>query len=140
MDRQTPHDQSRYVLAFFLNLHLVQPTMVGLTMRYEREDDQWVGVCEELGTSTYDAELETVMHELGELVLHELNVLETDGERESVFSRNGIETLAVPANVLRRLGDSGMLGSPTQGILPETQTGIWAPQDNLAPALASVHI
>ena len=140
MDRQTPHDQPRYVLAFYLNLHPIQPTMVGLTMRYEREDDLWVGVCEELGTSTYDADLETVQHELGELVLHELNALETDGERERVFNRYGIETLAVPANVLRRFSDSDMLGSPTPEILPDRQLGVWAPQDNLVPALASAHL
>ena len=132
MDRQTPHDQPRYALEFYLNLHLTQPTMVGLTMRYEREDDRWVGVCEELGTSTYDADLETV--------LHELNALETDGERERVFNRYGIETLAVPANVLRRFSDSDMLGSPTPEILPDRQPGVWAPQDNLVPALASAHL
>jgi len=61
--------------------------MVGLTMRYELDDGVWVGVCEELGTSTYDPELETVVDELGELVLHELNALEADGEREGVFGR-----------------------------------------------------
>ena len=136
MDRQTPHDQPRYVLAFYLNLHLTQPTMVGLTMRYEREDDLWVGVCEELGTSTYDAELETVMHELGELVLHELNALEADGEREGFFSRYGIEELAVPANVLRRFRHPDAPGFPTQTDLPVRQTCAWAPQDQLAPALA----
>ena len=139
MDRQTPHDQPRYVLAFYLNLPLDQPAMVGLTMRYEFEGELWVGVCEELGTSTYDADLETVMHELGELVLHELNALEADGEREGVFSRYGIETLAVPANVLRRFCDSDVPSSPTPKELSRTQTGTWAPQDQLAPALAPVH-
>ena len=110
--------------------------MVGLTMRYEREDDLWVGVCEELGTSTYDAELETVMHELGELVLHELNALEADGEREGFFSRYGIEELAVPANVLRRFRHPDAPGFPTQTDLSVRQTCAWAPQDQLAPALA----
>jgi len=87
MDRQAPNDQPRSVVTFFLNLRLAQPTMVGLTMRYELDDGVWVGVCEELGTSTYDPELETVVDELGELVLHELNALEADGEREGVFGR-----------------------------------------------------
>ena len=58
MDRQTPHDQPRSVVAYFLNLQLAQPTMVGLTMRYELDDEVWVGVCEELGTSTYDSDLD----------------------------------------------------------------------------------
>lgn len=99
MDRQTPNDQPRHALAFFLNLHASQPLRVGLTMRYELDDDVWVGVCEELGTSTYDADLETVMHELSELVLHELDALEADGEREGVFSRCGIETFEAQADV-----------------------------------------
>ena len=137
MDRQTPHEQPRSVLAFFLNLQLAQPTMVGLTMRYELDDEAWVGVCEELGTSTYDSDLETVMHELGELVLHELNALEADGEREGVFSRFGIETLPVPANVLRRLRDNDVPRSPTEKERPGTQA--WAPQDKFAPALAPAH-
>ena len=137
MGRQTPHDQPHYVLAFFLNLHLAQPTMVGLTMRYELDDEVWVGVCEELGTSTYDSDLETVMHELGELVLHELNALEADGEREGVFARYGIETLPVPANVLRRLRDSGVSRSPAAKDQPGLQA--WAPQDQLAPDLAPAH-
>ena len=98
MDRQTPNDQPRHALAFYLNLHLAQPMMVGLTMRYELEGELWVGVCEELGTSTYDADLDTVMHELSELVVHELNALEADGEREGIFSRYGIETLEAQAD------------------------------------------
>lgn len=134
MDRQTPHDQPRSVLAFFLNLQLAQPTMVGLTMRYELDDEVWVGVCEELGTSTYDSDLETVTHELGELVLHELNALEADGEREGVFGRYGIETQAVPANILRRLRDFDVPGSLAAKAQPGQQA--WAPQDQLPPALA----
>ena len=140
MDRQTPHDQPRYALAFYLNLHPVQPAMVGLTMRYEREDDLWVGVCEELGTSTYDADLETVMHELGELVLHELNTLEADGERENMFGRCGIELLSVPANIRSWVYDSESPTTQAQESLPGKRSGFWAPQDNLAPALASAHL
>lgn len=137
MDKQTPRDQPHSVLAFFLNLHAAQPTMVGLTMRYELEDDLWVGVCEELGTSTYDPELETVMHELGELVLHELNALEADGEREGAFSRFGIETRPVPGNVLRRLRDFDVPRSPPEKERPGLQA--WAPQEQLAPDLAPAH-
>lgn len=137
MDKQTPRDQPHSVLAFFLNLQLAQPTMVGLTMRYELDDDLWVGVCEELGTSTYDPELETVMNELGELVLHELNALEADGEREGVFGRYGIETLPVPANILRRIRDFNVPRSPTSSEQPRLTA--WAPQDQLAPALAPAH-
>ncbi len=137
MDRQAPNDQPRSVVTFFLNLRLAQPTMVGLTMRYELDDGVWVGVCEELGTSTYDPELETVVDELGELVLHELNALEADGEREGVFGRYGIETLPVPGDVLRRLRDVDAPGLPTE----KEQAGLqaWTPQDQLTPALAPAH-
>ncbi|MDE2769503.1 MAG: hypothetical protein OXO54_06220 [Chloroflexota bacterium] len=137
MDKQTPREQPHSALAFFLNLHAATPTMVGLTMRYELEGDVWVGVCEELGTSTYDPELEAVMHELGELVLHELNALEADGEREGVFGRYGIETLPVPANVLGRIRDFNVPISPTENKQPGTQA--WTPQDQLAPALTPAH-
>ena len=139
MDRQTPHDQPRSVLAFFLNLQLAQPTMVGLTMRYELDDEVWVGVCEELGTSTYDSDLETVTHELGELVLHELNALEADGEREGVFGQYGIETQPVPANVLRRFRDPDLQRPLTTKGLAESPKGFWTPQNQLAPALAPAH-
>ena len=137
MDRQAPNDQPRSVVAFFLNLRLAQPTMVGLTMRYELDDGVWVGVCEELGTSTYDSDLETVMHELGELVLHELNALEADGEREGVFGRYGIETLPVPATVLRRIRDFDVPRPPASSEQPGLPA--WAPQDQLAPDLAPAH-
>ncbi len=137
MDKQTPGEEPRSVVAFFLNLQLAQPTMVALTMRYELEDDVWVGVCEELGTSTYDSDLDTVMHELGELVLHELNALEADGEREGVFGRYGIEMLPVPGDVIRRLRDVDVPRSPTSSEQPRLTA--WAPRDQLAPALAPAH-
>ena len=137
MDKQSPRDQPHSVLAFFLNLQLAQPTMVGLTMRYEFEDDLWVGVCEELGTSTYDPKLETVMHELGELVLHELNALEADGEREGVFGRYGIEMLPVPGDVIRRLRDVDGPRPPTSSEQPGLTA--WAPREQLATDLAPAH-
>lgn len=137
MDKQAPLDQPHSAPTFFLNLQAAKPTMVGLTMRYELEDDLWVGACEELGTSTYDPELETVMRELGELVLHQLNALEADGEREGVFGRYGIETLPVPANVLRRIRDFDVPRPPTSSEQPGLP--VWAPQDRLAPDLAPAH-
>ena len=77
------------------------------------------------------------MHELGELVLHELNALEADGEREGVFGRYGIETLPVPAKILRRIRDFDVARSPTSSDQPKLPA--WAPQDQLAPALAPAH-
>jgi hypothetical protein len=33
---------------------------IELTLRIRREDDQWVGYCDELGTSTYGSDLQKV--------------------------------------------------------------------------------
>lgn len=139
MGDQNPHDQPRYALMFYFNLDLAQPGIVALTMRYEREDGLWVGVCEELGTSTYDADLATATDELGELVLHELNALEADGERENIFGRHGIELLSVPANIRSWIYESEPQDPQAEKSLPRARTGLWAPQGNLMPALASAH-
>ena len=58
---------------------------VTLTLTYERGGNQWVGICLELGTSTYSRTLKQCQLELEELVVDHLNVLEEIGERESFF-------------------------------------------------------
>ena len=89
---------------------------VALTLQFEREDDQWVGTCIELGTSTFAHSLEQVQEELHELVGLHLNGLETVGERERFFENHGIQiqrttqteaeevTLRVPWPSLKQLG------------------------------------
>lgn len=64
---------------------------VTLTLRYTREEGKWVGVCIELGTSTFGRNFERVTADLEALVEEHLNLLEEAGERERFFAENGIE-------------------------------------------------
>ena len=60
-----------------------------LTLTFEQEQDDWVGTCMELGTSTFADTLEECQSELEELVGHHLDVLEELGERERFFDQWG---------------------------------------------------
>lgn len=55
---------------------------IKLTMQFHKEDDQWVGECSELGTSTFGDTLDQVESELTELIELHLNTLEEMGERD----------------------------------------------------------
>ena len=83
---------------------------VALTLSFEREGDVWVGVCLELGTSTFADTLEDCQSELLEFVEENLNLLEEVGERDRFFKKWGItvqDTLAPPAQfTIRGSGDS----------------------------------
>ena len=63
---------------------------VDLTLKFEFEEEQWVGVCLELGTSTFGDSLTEVQDSLAELVIEHLNLLETAGERERFFEEHDI--------------------------------------------------
>ena len=81
-----------------------------LTFSFEREGDVWVGVCLELGTSTYADTLEECQSELLEFVEAHIDVLEEIGERDRFFQKWGItlqDTPAPPAQfTIRGSGDS----------------------------------
>ena len=83
---------------------------VALTLSFKREGDVWVGVCLELGTSTFSDTLEECQSELQEFVEENLNLLEEVGERDRFFKKWGItvqDTLAPPAQfTIRGSGDS----------------------------------
>ena len=65
---------------------------VVLTFAFERGDNNnWVGTCLELGTSTYASSLHEVEEALHELVTEHLSLLEQYGERERFFREWGIE-------------------------------------------------
>ena len=66
------------------------PGYVTLTLSFEQEGSEWVGICLELGTSTFADTLEKCQEELEELVTDHLNVLEEIGEREQFFEEWGI--------------------------------------------------
>ena len=63
---------------------------VELTLKYEREGGQWVGVCLELSTSTYAKTLEQVQSTLPRLVIEHLDLLDEAGERARFFEEHGI--------------------------------------------------
>ena len=69
---------------------LVRDGYVILTLQFQREGKQWVGVCRELGTSTYGQDVADVHEELVQLSLLHLNALEEVGERERFFREHGI--------------------------------------------------
>ena len=78
---------------------------VALTLSFEREGDVWVGVCLELGTSTYADTLEACEDELRELVVEHIDVLEEIGERDRFFQEWGItlrDTPVPPAHLTIR--------------------------------------
>ena len=64
---------------------------VTLTFRFTKEENKWVGVCVELGTSTFGSNFERVAADLETLVAEHLDLLEEAGERENFFIENGIE-------------------------------------------------
>jgi predicted RNase H-like HicB family nuclease len=68
---------------------------VVLTLTFSREDDQWIGECEELGVGTFGDSLDEVRAELEELVQLDLNGLEAIGERERFFAEHGIELFSI---------------------------------------------
>ena len=69
---------------------------VALTLSFEREGDVWVGVCLELGTSTFADTLEECQSELQEFVEENLNLLEEVGERDRFFKKWGITLRSAP--------------------------------------------
>ena len=82
---------------------------VTLTFSFEKEGEDWVGVCLELGTSTFADTVEECQSELEELVADHLEVLEDIGERERFFEEWGIRIHAdeVPQeHTIRGSGDS----------------------------------
>ena len=83
---------------------------VTLTLSFEQEGSEWVGVCLELGTSTFADTLEECQEELRELVADHLDVLGEIGERERFFEEWGIEVHTddkIPSEfTIRGSGDS----------------------------------
>lgn len=74
---------------------------VTLTFRFTREENSWVGVCVELGTSTFGSNFERVAADLETLVTEHLDLLEEAGERENFFMEHGIEENAAEPNLER---------------------------------------
>lgn len=62
-----------------------------LTLKFHREAPNWVGECQELGTSTYHRSIYELKKQLVELVCLQLDALEDAGEAQKFFEANGIE-------------------------------------------------
>ena len=78
---------------FFRKDDMDKSKYIKLTLVYHKEGQQWVGECQELGTSTFGDSFEEVETELIELVELHLNTLEGLNERERFFKEQGIEIL-----------------------------------------------
>ena len=71
---------------------MVGDNLVILTVEIQREGEQWVGQCVELGTATFGDSVDEVAEELMDLVVLHLKGLEDAGERERFFEAHGITT------------------------------------------------
>lgn len=99
---------------------------VQLTLAFTREGTRWVGLCVELGTSTYDRSLEKCEVALRTLVAEHLNLLEEAGEREAFFEQWGIETTAVkPTNIVLRAEAEDWSQAESAALGPFYQPGIF---------------
>lgn len=67
--------------------------IINLTLNYCQESGQWVGVCEELGTSTYDASFEQMKIELREAVELQLNEMERLADVRDYLAHNDVEII-----------------------------------------------
>ena len=63
---------------------------VELTIKFAKEDDQWVARCQELGTSTCADTFEEANEAINALILLHLNALEDAGARKAFFRKHGI--------------------------------------------------
>jgi predicted RNase H-like HicB family nuclease len=70
--------------------------LILLNLEYSQEDDKWVGVCAELGTSTFADTLEELRHELREAVQLQLNEVNRLG-----FVQEFLRDHRVPQIVIR---------------------------------------
>ena len=61
-----------------------------VTLRYWQEGDCWVGQCDELGVSTFDPSLDTLVTELREMAEDHIALLQETGSLGDFLDRFGI--------------------------------------------------
>ena len=66
-----------------------------LTCNYSREGCQWVGICDELGTSTFADTLEQTRIELQEAIQLQLNEVERIADLKGYLADNQVPLLPV---------------------------------------------
>ena len=76
--------------------------MINLTLRYYQETGQWVGFCEELGTSAFADDLEQTQVELREAVELQLNGVEKITDVRDYLADN--QVVIQPVKLSRQAG------------------------------------
>lgn len=71
---------------------------IDVTTVVEREGDQFVSVCPELGTASCGDTVQEALDNLKEAIEVHLNGLEEVGERERVFEERGIRVVSVSSD------------------------------------------
>ena len=71
---------------------------VTLMCRYTQEAGQWVGVCEELGTSAFSDTLAQAQAELRDALELQLNEVERLGYVREYLDRNQVEVVPIPVD------------------------------------------
>lgn len=71
--------------------------VIVLTFEFSQESDQWVGLCLELGTSTFASTLEETELELQEAVELQLNEVERLGYIQDYLAENHVRVVPVDA-------------------------------------------
>jgi len=66
--------------------------VVILHAHYWRNQNQWLGECVELGTTTFADTFEDVQRELKDMIVLHLDTLESVGERDNFFKEHEIKT------------------------------------------------
>ena len=69
--------------------------VLGLTLDYQQEDGQWVGVCLELGTSTFADTLEQTELELHEAVELQVNGMERLGYLHEYLEAREVQIIPI---------------------------------------------
>ncbi len=67
---------------------------VKLTLRFFKEEDQWIGECLETGISTYGDTIEEVQKELPDLIAMHFNAVEEMGDIGQYLKENQIKMVA----------------------------------------------
>lgn len=67
---------------------------VKLTLRFFKEEEQWIGECLETGICTYGDTIEEVQKELPELIAMHFNAIEGMGDIERYIQENNIKMFA----------------------------------------------
>jgi predicted RNase H-like HicB family nuclease len=71
---------------------------ITLTCTYTQESGQWVGVCEELGTTAFSDTLEHAQVELREAMELQLNEVERLGYAREYLDKNQVTVASIPTN------------------------------------------